>query len=141
MAQGLDRGYDTVGNIAMQINPLAGMIVKGGGFLSKGLNALGLHTDGKTAADAILGSSFLSLTPLGLANSIGARKTDTITKDDWAFANTGNAYTGTENAVDEALTKMGKYGMFLGGARNRANRFIREQKNAQNLVADIGDRA
>jgi hypothetical protein len=35
-----------------------------------------------TTTDAILGSSFLSLTPFGLINGFGGSKTNTITKDE-----------------------------------------------------------
>jgi hypothetical protein len=38
-----------------------------------------------TTADKILDSKFLKLTPMGLVNAIGAKKADTIYKDNEAF--------------------------------------------------------
>jgi hypothetical protein len=99
--------------------------MKVGGMLSDGLTALGVGTDQMTTTDKILDSKFLKLTPVGLINSIGAKKADTITKDNEAFEQVGSAYGGTQATVDDALTKSGKkYGLFSGGARNKANKQI-----------------
>lgn len=91
-----------------------------------------------TSTDAILGSSFLSLTPLGLVNGFGGKKADTITKDNEAFAQVGSSYTGSESSVNDALQKSGKkYGLFSSGARKRANQEIAEAKRQQNIISDI----
>nr|DAU17865.1 MAG TPA: hypothetical protein [Bacteriophage sp.] len=85
----MDSVYDGISDAAMAFGPvgmLVGGIMKGGSLLGKGVNALGGGTDGMTSTDAILGSSFLSLTPLGLINGFGGKKADTITKDNEAFA-------------------------------------------------------
>lgn len=93
-----------------------------------------------TTTDAILGSSFLSLTPLGLVNGFGGKKADTITKDNEAFAQVGSSYTGSESTVNDALTKSGKkYGLLSSGARKKANREIAEAKRQQSIISNISD--
>jgi hypothetical protein len=71
--QGLNAAYDGIADGAMSIPPVGtaiGGIMKVGGFLTKGLNALGAGTDGMTATDAVLGSPFFALTPFGLLNGL-----------------------------------------------------------------------
>ena len=93
-----------------------------------------------TTTDAILGSSFLNLTPLGLINGFGGTKTDTITKDKEAFAQVGSSYTGSNSTIDEALRKSGKkYGLFSSGARKEANAEIADAKNQQSIISDISE--
>ena len=141
ITQTMDSVYDGISDAAMSLGPvgmLAGGIMKGGALLGKGLNALGGGTDGMTSTDAILGSSFLSLTPLGLVNGFGGKKADTITKDNEAFAQVGSSYTGSESSVNDALQKSGKkYGLFSSGARKRANEEIAEAKRQQSIISDI----
>lgn len=141
ITQTMDSVYDGISDAAMSFGPvgmLVGGIMKGGSLLSKGVNALGGGTDGMTSTDAILGSSFLSLTPLGLVNGFGGKKADTITKDNEAFAQVGSSYTGSESSVNDALQKSGKkYGLFSSGARKRANQEIAEAKRQQNIISDI----
>ena len=75
LTEGLDSAYDMASNAVMMMGPygmLIGGIMKAGGLLSDGLTALGVGTDGVTTADQILDSKFLKLTPVGLANAIGA---------------------------------------------------------------------
>lgn len=141
ITQTMDSVYDGISDAAMSFGPagmLVGGIMKGGSLLGKGLNALGGGTDGMTSTDAILGSSFLSLTPIGLVNGFGGKKADTITKDNDAFAQVGSSYTGSESSVNDALQKSGKkYGLFSSGARKRANEEIAEAKRQQNIISDI----
>ena len=141
ITQTMDSVYDGISDAAMSLGPvgiLAGGIMKGGALLGKGLNALGGGTDGMTSTDAILGSSFLSLTPLGLVNGFGGKKADTITKDNETFAQVGSSYTGSESSVNDALQKSGKkYGLFSSGARKRANEEIAEAKRQQSIISDI----
>lgn len=95
-----------------------------------------------TTTDAILGSSFLSLTPISLINGFGGKKADTITKNTEAFSNVGGSYTGTERKVDKALTMSGKkYGLFSSSARKKANRLIAEAKRQQKVVSSISQEA
>lgn len=145
LTTGLNQGYDAAANAVSAI-PGVGTIIGGamkvGGMLSDGLTALGVGTDQMTTADKILDSKFLKLTPVGLINSIGAKKADTITKDNEAFEQVGSAYGGTQATVDDALTKSGKkYGLFSGGARNRANRQIHNAQMQQSKMSNIADEA
>lgn len=144
ITQTMDSVYDGISDAAMSLGPvgmLAGGIMKGGALLGKGINALGGGTDGMTNTDAILGSSFLSLTPLGLVNGFGGKRADTITKDNEAFAQVGSSYTGSESTVNKALQKSGKkFGMFsnvFGNATNKANEEIAKAKIQQSIISDI----
>lgn len=95
-----------------------------------------------TTTDAILGSSFLSLTPFGLINGFGGSKTNTITKDEQVFETVGSSYTGTNQTVNDALTKSGKkYGLFSSKARDRANEEIEEAKRQQGVMSWVADEA
>ena len=145
LTQTLDSTYDNIANTLMAIpgwGTLAGGIMKAGSFLGKGVNALGGGTDGMTTTDAILGSSFLSLTPFGLINGFGGSKANTITKDEQVFETVGSSYTGTNQTVNDALTKSGKkYGLFSSKARNRANEEIEEAKRQQGVMSWVADEA
>lgn len=145
LTTGLNQGYDAAANAVSAI-PGVGTIIGGamkvGGMLSDGLTALGVGTDQMTTADKILDSKFLKLTPVGLINSIGAKKADTITKDNEAFEQVGSSYGGTQATVDDALTKSGKkYGLFSGGARNKANKQIHKAQMQQVKMGNIADEA
>ena len=145
LTQTLDSTYDNIANTLMAIpgwGTVAGGIMKAGSFLSKGVNALGGGTDGMTTTDAILGSSFLSLTPFGLINGFGGSKANTITKDEQVFETVGSSYTGTNQTVNDALTKSGKkYGLFSSRARKEANREIEEAKRQQEVMTGIANEA
>lgn len=145
LTTGLNSGYDAAASAAMAI-PGVGSIVGGamkvGGLLSDGLTAMGVGTDQMTTADKILDSKFLKLTPLGLVNAIGGKKAATITKDNEAFEQVGSSYGGTQATVDDALTKSGKkYGLFSGGARNKANKQIYNAQMQQSKMSNIADEA
>jgi hypothetical protein len=145
LTTGLNQGYDAAANAVSAI-PGVGTIIGGamkvGGMLSDGLTALGVGTDQMTTADKILDSKFLKLTPLGLVNAIGAKKADTITKDNEAFEQVGSSYGGTLDTVDNALTKSGKkYGLFSGRARNKANEQIHNAQMQQTKMGNIADEA
>ena len=145
LTQTLDSTYDNIANTLMAIpgwGTLAGGIMKAGSFLGKGVNALGGGTDGMTTTDAILGSSFLNLTPFGLINGFGGSKTNTITKDEQVFETVGSSYTGTNQTVNDALTKSGKkYGLFSSKAKDRANEEIEEAKRQQGVMSWVADEA
>ena len=84
----------------------------------------------------------MKLTPMGLVNAFGAKKADTIYKDNETWEQQGSAYGGSMAKVDDALTKSGKkYGAFSGKARRKANAQIAEAKRQQNLVSDINQEA
>lgn len=140
----MDSVYDGISTAAMNFGPIGAIVggsMKALGFLGQGLNNLGIGTNGMTTQDAILGSSLFNWN-VGLVNSIGAKKTQTITKDTDIFANVGSSYTGTNNMVDEAVTKSGKrYGNLSRGAYNKANRLITESDRQQEVLKYISDEA
>lgn len=145
LTTGLNQGYDAAANMISSV-PGVGTIVGGamkiGGMLSDGLTALGVGTDQMTTTDKILDSKFMKLTPMGLVNAFGAKKADTIYKDNETWEQQGSAYGGSMTKVDNALTKSGKkYGAFSGKARRKANAQIAEAKRQQNLVSDINQEA
>ena len=66
---------------------------------------------------------------VGLINDITGRKTHGLSKDEATFNQIGGSYGGAEAQMAEGLSKSGKkYGLFAGGARRRANKFIEEAK-------------
>lgn len=145
LTTGLNQGYDAAANAVSAI-PGVGTIIGGamkvGGLLSDGLTAMGVGTDQMTGVDKVLDSKFLKLTPLGLVNAIGAKKADTITKDNEAFEQVGSSYGGTQATVDDALTKSGKkYGLLSGKARNKANQQIHNAQMQQSKMSNIADEA
>ena len=145
LTTGLNQGYDAAANMISSV-PGVGTIVGGamkiGGMLSDGLTALGVGTDQMTTTDKILDSKFMKLTPMGLVNAFGAKKADTIYKDNETWEQQGSAYGGSMAKVDDALTKSGKkYGAFSGKARRKANAQIAEAKRQQNLVSGINQEA
>lgn len=142
ITQGLDTAYDQASNYIMSVNPLVGGIMKTGSFVNKGLNALGIGTDGQTATDAILGSSFLGLTPIGLTNSLFGRKTHTFNVDNDAIAQVGGDYQGSVSTFQDAASKSNKkYGLFSGGARRKANRLIDNAQQQMDAISSISDKA
>ena len=143
--QTMDTLYDDISNTAMAFGPVGmavGTVMKGGKFLGKGINALGGGTSGMTNTDAILGSSFLSLSPLGLINGFGGSRANTFTKDTSAFETVGASYTGSESTIDDAVNKAGKkYGLFSQSAKNKANKLIDEAKRQQSIITNVADQA
>ena len=145
LTTGLNQGYDAAANMISSVpgvGTIGGGAMKIGGMLSDGLTALGVGTDQMTTTDKILDSKFMKLTPMGLVNAFGAKKADTIYKDNETWEQQGSAYGGSMDKVDDALTKSGKkYGAFSGKARRKANAQIAEAKRQQNLVSDINQEA
>lgn len=141
----LDTVYDNIADGLANVpvwGQAASLIMKGGKMLGTPINKMGGGTDGMTNTDAILGSAFFNLTPIGLINGFGGKKADTITKDDQVFETVGSSYTGTESTVDDALTKSGKkYGLFSSGSREKANREIAEAKRQQQVLTEIADQS
>ena len=137
----MDDVYDGISDAMMSIpgwGTLVGGIMKGGKLLGQGVNALGGGTSGMTTTDAVLGSSFFNLTPLGLINGFGGATTNTITKDQDAFATVGGSYTGSSNTLDDAVNKSGKkYGLLSRNAMGKANDEIAEASRQQSIIQDI----
>ena len=143
--QQADAAYDQTANAISQLGPagtLAGGIMKAGGFVSDILTKAGVGTDQMTTADKILDSKFLKLTPFGLVNAIGAKKSDAFSKDEETFNQLDGAYAGTEGTVNSAAEKAGKkYGLFSRRQMGKANREIAEARRQQNLAMNVADQA
>lgn len=141
LAAGLQGAYDGIANAAMSIPPVGtviGGIMKASNFLGRGLNALGGGTDGMTIQDAILGSPFFNLTPLGMINGFFGERADVFTKDQEVFSQMNSSYGGTSSQADVAARKSGKkYGLFSQGAMHDANRMMRKTEQAQNTIRNI----
>lgn len=145
LTTGLNAGYDAAANAVSAI-PGVGTAIGGamkiGGMISDGLTAIGVGTDQMTTTDKILDSKFMKLSPVGLINSFGAKRANTITKDNDAFEQVGSSYGGTTDVVNNALEKSGKkYGLFSGSGRNKANRQISVAKMQQAKMGNIADEA
>ena len=153
LTQGLDTAYDAIAT-GVQVIPGVGQIIGGAMALGKGvgsvLNKLGGGTDAMTNTDAILGSSFLNLTPIGIINGFGGKTSKTMGGKDFMTQNQLNnvwsGYNGTRAQYDTALTKENKkYGLFSSGARKRANKLIdkanmdRESLLDMNRMTELGD--
>ena len=145
ITQTVDSAYDNVSNTLMAIpgwGTIAGGAMKIGGFIGDILDSQGIGTDKMTTKDAILDSNFLKLTPFGLINALGAKKTTTLTKDNEAFEQVGSSYGGTSQEVDDALKKAGKkYGLFSSKERREAESEISEARRQQMQMAAIADNA
>ena len=141
LTTGLNQGYDTAANALMSIpgaGTIAGGAMKVGGMLSDGLTALGVGTDQLTTADKILDSKFFKLTPVGLINAFGARKTNSFTKDKLAAETVGSSYAGTLSTADKA-SKIANKSVGLFSSTDKFNKQIEEAKRQQNIMANIGD--
>lgn len=135
---GLDGAYSQASDIIMKINPVIGGVMKGMSFANRGLQTLGVGTDGMTKTDAILSSDFFALTPFGLVNSLGAKKADTMEVDKETLAMGGNSYSGASDTVMDAADKSGaKYGLFSRKARLAANDEMAYAGRLQNNMRTI----
>lgn len=141
LTTGLNKGYDAAANALMAIpgyGTAVGGAMKVRGMLSDGLTALGVGTDQLTTADKILDSKFLKLTPIGLVNALGARKTNSFTKDRLAAETVGSSYAGTLSTADKA-SKIANKSVGLFSSTDKFNKQIEEAKRQQNIMANIGD--
>lgn len=144
--EGIEQGWNGVSDLAMKLpgpyGKAAGLAMKAAGVVNNIQGAVFGATDGMTKLDAVMDSPLGMLTGLGWANQAFGKRSDTITKDDEAFATVGASYGGTESTVGDALEKSGKkYGAFSVGARHEANRQIAEAKRQQNVMSDIASTA
>ena len=118
------------------------LFMGGNKLLGNVANKLGAGTDGQTTIDAILNSSFLQLTPFGMINGFGGKKTMSFTKDNLAFAQVGSGYTGTNTKVDKAVALADKkFGLWSLGALDEANDKIIDASGEQRIMANIADTA
>lgn len=142
---GIESGYNAVADAAANFGPygqMASMAMKAAGALNSLQGAIFGATDGMTTKDAILDSPLGFLTGVGWINQAFGKKSDTITKNEEAFANLGSSYSGTSAALDDALNFSGKkYGAFSSGARKDANFLIADRAQKQRQIEGISDQA
>lgn len=141
---GMDTAFDTVSNTVMEINPLAGTIMKGAGLLGSLSSNFGNSNDGMTTLDAALNSKFLSWTPLAMAANFGGKKSIMSSyngyRDLQKLNSNADAYSGSEIFRQDAMDKQGKkYSLFSSGARHRANNQIREADRQSMIRSEIAD--
>ena len=143
LTKGLNNAYDSISNAAMMFSPVGtvlGGAMKAGKLLGDGLTALGVGTDQMTTTDKILDSSFMKLTPVGLINGIGAKRTQDFSANNDTIEKVGGSYGGSINTINDAVSKANKkYGLFSNGARKRANRLIDTARTQQNIMTNISD--
>ena len=138
LSAGMDSAYDGVSDAVMKINPMVGGIMKLGALGTKALHSMGVGTDAMTRTDAIMDSSFMALTPFGLINALGAKKSDTMEADTQTLALGGDSYSGAADDVMDAAEKSGKkYGLFSRKALGRANDEMAAAGRLQNNMASI----
>lgn len=146
VAQTADEAYDSIQNLAGSI-PVYGQAIQAvmgaNKTLGKVAKKLGGGTDGMTDTDALLGSSFLQMTPFGLVNGFGGKKTHTL-EDKSKQLNllygdqAMSGFSGTQAGVNETMAYSGKkYGLFSSSARRKANRAIDRLNQQQSQIADI----
>lgn len=142
LTQGIDTGYDMASDAAMTINPMVGGAMKLAGLATDVSRKMGLGTDQTTTADKIFGSKFLALTPEGLINSLGAKKTNNFSVDRDTMEYLGSDYGGTSKDLFNAQDIAGKkVGLFSSGARRRMNNQINLARNKQQKMTDIANEA
>ena len=143
LTKGLNNAYDSISNAAMMFSPVGtvlGGAMKAGKLLGDGLTALGVGTDQMTTTDKILDSSFMKLTPVGLINGIGAKRTQDFSANNDTIEKVGGSYGGSLNTINDAVSKANKkYGLFSGGARRKANNLINTARQQQNIMTNISD--
>lgn len=148
IAKTADSIYDTASDVIGSIpglGTIAGLATKANGVVSKGVAALGGGTDGMTTTDAILGSNFFQMTPMGLINGFGGKKSHTLENgesEQEAIAGSGSSYAGSVNQWQNAAKYSNKkYGMFSSGARKRANRKIDAANKMMDTIEGINTTA
>lgn len=143
LQQAGDQAFDQASNVVMGINPLVGGIMKAGGLVSDVLTKWGgMGTDSMTKTDAVLGSKLLSLTPVGMVNGFFGKKTRDFSANRDTVEQVGGSYGGTVRNIASAEEKAGKkYGLFSGGARRSANRFINRTESQQATMTNIANQA
>lgn len=145
LTTGLNNTYDAISTSLMGFTPVGTIIggaMKVGGFVGDALSSMGVGTDQMTTTDQILDSNFMKLSPVGLVNAIGAKKTQEFSIDRDTIEDVGGSYGGSVNKIENASDKAEKkYGLFSGGARKRANRQIDTARTQQNTMAGIAKEA
>lgn len=147
LTKNLDAAYDNLSDAISTVpgfGTAASLIMKGGALAGKFINKWGGGTDGMTNTDAILGSSFLNLTPLGLINGFGGKKANKFGYNTIKDQQERNYIGGDYNfsTIDDAARKSGKkYGLFSSGARRSANKQIAKGNSMAETLKNISQTA
>lgn len=147
ITKGMDAAYDKINNYISVIpgGQTIAALMKANKILGKGVAALGAGTSGMTAQDAILGSSFFQMTPLGLVNGFGGKRSHTLENgmsERDTLSNAGSGYGGfVQNWLDTQQYSNKKYGLLSSGARRKANDRIDKYNNRMNTLTYISNSA
>ena len=143
-----DSIYDTASDIIGMVpgwGNIASLAMKGNALLSKGVSALGGGTDGMTTIDALLGSNFFQMTPMGLIHGFGGRKSHTLENGQSerdTITNVGSAYGGSVGDWQNAMKYSNrKYGTFSFSGRHKANNKVDDADYKMNLMTGISNQA
>lgn len=136
----INGAYDLAADAAMMTNPIAGVTMKGIGAVSDLLTASGIGTDQVSSLDKFLDSKFMKLTPIGLINAIGAKKTNNFTTDKNTLATVGGDYGNELSKIKKAEeSKNKKIGRFSKNTLNRMNSAIDLANQSQKKMRDISN--
>lgn len=145
LTSGINSTTDAISSSLMGFSPIgtiAGGAMKLGSFMGDALSSMGIGTDQMTKADQILDSSLLKITPFGLVNAIGAKRTQDFAANEEAIEQVGGSYGGTVSDINDAVSKAGKkYGLFSNKKRKQANKEIDAAREKQNIMTDIANEA
>lgn len=145
LTSGINSTTDAISSSLMGFSPIgtiAGGAMKLGSFMGDALSSMGIGTDQMTKADQILDSSLLKITPFGLVNAIGAKRTQDFAANEEAIEQVGGSYGGTVSDINDAVSKAGKkYGLFSNKKRKQANKEIDAAREKQNVMTDIANEA
>ena len=139
LTSGINSTTDAISSSLMGFSPIgtiAGGAMKLGSFMGDALSSMGIGTD------QILDSSLLKITPFGLVNAIGAKRTQDFAANEEAIEQVGGSYGGTVSDINDAVSKAGKkYGLFSNKKRKQANKEIDAAREKQNVMTDIANEA
>lgn len=128
----VNAGLDVASDVAMQLNPLVGGIMKGMSFLGRGVNQLIGMEKPKDTFSKVLSSDMLAATPVGILNAVTATKVEGSDKD---LASLANQYGGAENVEGGSVGGVSKTLGWLTGKGNKAKQLQRsvDKANLSNL--------
>lgn len=135
-----DNDHTYIANGIITHNTIVGGAMKVGKFLGDGLSAMGVGTDQMTTTDQILDSNFMKLTPTGLVNALGAKRTQQFSANNDTIEKVGGSYGGSVSLINDAVSKANKkYGLFSDGDRRKANALIDTARTQQSTMTRISN--
>lgn len=146
ITQSMDTAYDAIQQAASNFGPLGNVISVGMGankMLGNVAKKLGAGTDGMTTQDAIMGSAFMQMTPLGLINGIFGRKSAELVnlenQTDMLYGSgMTSGFGGTKDQVTDAESYSNKkYGLLSQSNRKIVDNAINKLNMQQLQIQDI----